>query len=309
METKQHFLQKTWVVWILAMVCCAFWGSAFSCIKLGYHYFEIASEDMASQILFAGCRFFLAGILSVLIGSMLSRKVLLPKKQSFPMIFALCLFQTVLQYLFFYVGLAHATGVKSSIINGSGSFVTILVASLIFRQEKLTAQKIWGCILGTAGVVLVNLVGAQGFDFQMTFWGEGFILLSCVASAFSSTLMKPFSAKENPVVLSGYQFILGGFLMAVCGFGMGGRILHFPVAGVLLWIHLAFVSAIAYSLWSILIKYNPVSKVTVFGFMTPIFGVLLSAILLGETKTLGIESIAALLLVCIGIYIVNRNHS
>jgi drug/metabolite transporter (DMT)-like permease len=55
-----------------------------------------------------------------------------------------------------------------------------------------------------------------------------------------------------------------------------------------------------------LLKYNPISRVAVFGFMNPIFGVILSAILLQESETIGWKSIAALVLVCVGIYIVNR---
>ena len=62
----------------------------------------------------------------------------------------------------------------------------------------------------------------------------------------------------------------------------------------------------AYSLWGILLKYNPVSRVTVFGFMNPVFGVLLSALLLGETdQASGILGLLSLLLVSVGIYVVN----
>ena len=72
--------------------------------------------------------------------------------------------------------------------------------------------------------------------------------------------------------------------------------------------YLAFLSAAASTLWGILLKYNPVSKIAVFGFMNPVFGVLLSALLLREGRqALGMKSVAALLLVCAGIYIVNRN--
>jgi len=67
-----------------------------------------------------------------------------------------------------------------------------------------------------------------------------------------------------------------------------------------------FLSAVAYSLWGILLKYNPVSKVAVFGFMNPVCGVILSAVLLGETDSLSVMSVAALVLVCMGIYIVNH---
>ena len=47
-------------------------------------------------------------------------------------------------------------------------------------------------------------------------------------------------------------------------------------------------------------------KVAVFGFMNPVCGVILSAVLLGETGSLSVMSVAALVLVCMGIYIVNR---
>ena len=66
------------------------------------------------------------------------------------------------------------------------------------------------------------------------------------------------------------------------------------------------ISAVAYSLWGILLKYNPISRVAVFGFMNPVIGVILSAIVLDEKDTLGVTSVIALILVCIGIYIVNR---
>lgn len=47
-------------------------------------------------------------------------------------------------------------------------------------------------------------------------------------------------------------------------------------------------------------------NVAVFGFMNPVCGVILSAVLLGETDSLSVMPVAALVLVCMGIYIVNR---
>ena len=60
------------------MLCCFLWESAFPCIKIGYELFGIAGTDMATQILFAGIRFVLAGILAVGIGSILQGRLLLP---------------------------------------------------------------------------------------------------------------------------------------------------------------------------------------------------------------------------------------
>lgn len=303
-ENKDKFMQKTIVVWLGAMLCCALWGSAFPCIKIGYRLFDISGTDAAAQILFAGCRFMLAGILTILIGSILAKKFLCPRKRSLGKVFLLSMLQTVIQYLFFYIGLAHTSGVKASIIEAVNVFLAILVASLIFRQEKLSSLKVMGCLVGFAGVVLIHM---NGLDFHLTLIGEGFILISTMAYAFSSVFIKRFSQTESPVMLSGYQFMLGGIIMILAGFFMGGRLTEVSLKALLLLIYLALISAVAYSLWGVLLKYNPVSKVAVFGFMNPVFGVILSALLLGEKEqATGATSIISLILVCLGIYMVNR---
>lgn len=304
MKTKEQFMTKTVVVWLGALLCCALWGSAFPCIKIGYQLFEIPSDATATQILFAGCRFTLAGILAIIIGSVLNHKILIPKQGSWGKIAKLCMLQTVAQYLFFYIGLANTSGVKASIIEGVNVFISILVASLIFRQEKLTARKMLGCIIGFAGVILVNITG--GIDMAFTFTGDGFIVLSTIAYVFSSVMIKRYSQEENPVTLSGYQFVLGGLIMVVCGLLMGGRLTVISGAGIAMLLYLAVISAVAYSMWGVLLKYNPVSRVTVFGFMNPVFGVILSAFFLKESDSVGVVCILALILVCAGIYIVNR---
>ena len=66
MSNKNNIMQKLVVVVILATICDLLWGSAFPCIKLGYEYFSIPAEETATQILFAGLRFTLAGLLVIL---------------------------------------------------------------------------------------------------------------------------------------------------------------------------------------------------------------------------------------------------
>lgn len=309
MKHNEEFLQKGWVVALLAMVCCFLWGSAFPCVKIGYAMFGIASADTASQILFAGARFTLAGLLTIAIGSVLSRKMLFPKSSSWGMVLRLSMAQTVIQYLLFYVGLAHTSGVKASIIEASNVFLSILISALIFHYEKLGTGKILGCLLGFAGVVLINLNGT-GIDGSMTLLGEGSMFLSTLSYALSSVLIKKYGQKENPVTLSGYQFTLGGIIMALVGFGMGGRLTGFTISSTLLLVYMALISAVAYSLWGILLKVNPVSKVAVYGFMNPVFGVILSAVLLKEqNQAFTIQGLISLVLVCIGIYVVNMDFS
>lgn len=301
---NKALLTNKYIVCLLAIVCCLLWGSAFPSIKIGYRIFEVGSSDSMSQILFAGIRFFLAGILAIIFGSVLQRKVLFPKKSSWRMVCTLSIFQTILQYFFFYMGLAHASGVKSSIINGMSTFFAILLACLVRKQERLTSGKILGCVLGAIGVIIVSLAGGNiGSGFALN--GEGFILIASVSYAISSVLIKEYSIHENPVTLSGYQFVIGGLVMMIVGFLAGGRLHMTSYLGVILIIYMALISSVAYSIWGILLKYNPVSAVTIYGFTNPIFGALLSVLLLGEWKTITIRYLVALALVSFGIYIVN----
>ena len=304
---KSNILQKTPVAALLALFCSALWGSAFPCVKIGYDLFGIDKASTPSIILFAGVRFFIAGIMVIIIGSVIHKKPLVPKPAEIPKVMLLSLFQTILQYLFFYIGLANTSGVKSSVIEGMSVFVCILVSALIFRLEKLTLAKIAGCILGTAGIIAINLDSSLVSDINFT--GDGFILISTVAYAISSVLIKRFSADTDTMMLSGWQFLFGGAVMSIIGLLLGGRFEYgkIGVEAVLMLMYLAFISACAYSIWSLLLKYNPVSKIAVFGFMNPVCGVLLSAVLLGETEqAFRLESAAALVLISAGIFIVNR---
>lgn len=141
-------------------------------------------------------------------------------------------------------------------------------------------------------------------DFHLL--GEGFVFLSTVAYAFSSVYFKRYSKTSDAFLLSGYQFLAGGLIMSVAGLLAGGRVTGFTGKSILLLVYMALISAVAYTLWGILLSYNPISRVAVFGFMNPVIGVILSALLLNEgEQALGARSAAALAFVCIGIWIVN----
>ena len=122
METKKNRLTHPAVVCALALLCTFLWGSAFPSVKVGYELFSIAGGDTGSQILFAGYRFTLAGVLTWIISTVTSHRPALPKREIRSRVVLLGLIQTTMQYLFFYIGLSNTTGVKGSIITASNSF-------------------------------------------------------------------------------------------------------------------------------------------------------------------------------------------
>ena len=192
---KSDFLSTTAGVLTAAVAANLLWGSASPCIKLGYQFFQVGSTEVMSQILFAGVRFFLAGVLTILMGSLLRGRVLRPERGSGGMILALAMMQTVIQYSFFYIGLSKAPGFKGSITSPTSTFFAILIASLILRQEKLTGKKILGSLIGFAGVVVVNLGGGSAGGFRLT--GEGFLILAAFSYGCSSVGAQRLSVRAG----------------------------------------------------------------------------------------------------------------
>ena len=136
------------------------------------------------------------------------------------------------------------------------------------------------------------------------------MLLAALANGFSISLFKRYAEGEDTLTLCGYQFIVGGGLLLLTGLCFGGTLPHFTGQSLLLLGYMVLLSAVAQTIWSALTRYNPVGRVAVYGFLNPVFGVLLSALLLREgQQAFTPYSLAALVLVCVGIFVVNRSDT
>ena len=62
MNKEKIFTNKINII-IIAIICTFLWGSAFPAVKVGYELFNILSNDVGGKLIFAGYRFFLAGVL------------------------------------------------------------------------------------------------------------------------------------------------------------------------------------------------------------------------------------------------------
>ncbi len=291
-------------VFLAATFCCLLWGSAFPLTQIAYSMMGVETNDLASQIVVAGCRFTGSGLMVVLFMSLIYRKPFIPKKSDWGKICLSSLFQTTGQYSLIYIALSQIPSAKCSIIFSLAVFSTLLMNALLFKQENLDSRKTFGCVLGFLGVVLVNLSGSTG---QATSWfGILSVLGACISSSFSYCFMKKWSAEINPVLISGWQFFIGGLTLLAIGFSFGGQI-HPTGAGAWgLSLYMSFISAAGFSLWAVLLRYNPVSTVSVYSFENPVFGVLLSIAFFGNTAGLSpVQATLALVLVCAGIIVVN----
>lgn len=305
MRSSSFFTNRK-VVFLLASLCCLLWGSAYPAIKNGYALFHIAANDIPSKLVFAGWRFVFAGLVLLVFAALSQRPVFRLSGRTFGQVTLLGLTQTSLQYVFFYIGLAYATGVKSSIMNATGTFFSVLLAHYIYKNDRLSFNKVLGCVVGFVGVMVVNFSdGLLSFDF--TLLGEGFVVIAAFVLSAASIYGKKVSQQVDSVVLTGWQLSIGGLALLLIGFATGGTLTGFTLESTALMVYLVLLSSAAFSLWTILLKYNKVSMITVFNFMIPVFGTLLSALFLDE-RFLEWKNGAALLLVCWGIWLVTKEE-
>ncbi|MGS3158073.1 EamA family transporter, partial [Escherichia coli] len=95
-------------------------------------------------LVFAGWRFLLAGLLLLAYAVVSGNPIGGFSTRALGEVAVLGLTQTTLQYVFFYIGLAYTTGVKSSIMNATGTFLSVLLAHFIYHNDRLTYSKIVG---------------------------------------------------------------------------------------------------------------------------------------------------------------------
>lgn len=292
---------------LLATVCCLLWGSAYPAIKGGYALLGIGRGDTAAQLAFAGWRFLLAGGLLLVMAQLMGRRVWALAPVQWGQLALLGLAQTSLQYVFFYVGLANTTGVKGSILNATGTFFSVLLAHFLYANDRLSRRKALGCAVGFVGVMVVNLRGAQGLDAEFTLLGEGFIVIAAFVLSAASIYGKRLSQRIDPMVMTGWQLGIGGLVLLLGGLAGGGAISGWSAGSLALLGYMAVLSAVAFALWAALLKHNRVGQVTVFNFLIPVFGALLSALFLGEA-VLEWRNAVALVLVCGGIWLVTTEE-
>ncbi len=288
-----------------AVLCTLLWGTAFPGIKAGYELFAIDNNDPGSKLLFAGLRFFIAGIIVLTAGCFIKKKGqrILPGKKDILPIGALGFFQTFLQYLLLYLGIGAVSGTKSAVYTSAAAFATVLVSPLFFRSDKLSFRKISGCLLGVSGIVYMSAFAGELGGF--TLLGDGLVIMSNLSGAAGNIISKRITNESrNAVMVSAWQLLMGGSALIAAGLIGGGHLRIDAVYGWLVLLYLAAMAGIAFLIWTELLRRNPVSRVAVFNLLIPVFGTMWSGIFLGENIFTWVN-LAALLPVCLGIFLVN----
>lgn len=300
-EKKSLFQRPVWVS-IFALTAAIVWGWAYPLIKLGFEEFGITPDQTGSKILFAGIRFGLSGLIVLIMAFSTEMDFKVRKTIDIGFILLYTLLNTTLHYMFFYIGLSHAAGARSAILNSLSVFTVVILACLFFKSDKMTARKVTGCILGFVGFTALNLGGEDSSHF--TWMGDGMIILNALSSAVASLLTRGLSQRVNVFVGTGYSLGAGGLLLIVIGLALGGTLPQQTPLGILYLILLIAISTIGFTLYNRLLICNPVGKIAIYNSLIPVVGAVTSCLCLGETfywKYLIAGGLATA-----GIYLINK---
>lgn len=296
----ENIFKKKQFVILFALLAMFAWGCAYPFIKLGLIEWNIANYDAGGKMLFAGVRFTAAGIFTLFIAKYKGQSLVVKDRTSIGLLLLFALFNTALHYYFFYSGLAYCEGGKASIINSLSPFILIILAMIIFK-EKMTVNKFIGCVFGFAGIIIVNFgTSMSGFSFN----GEGMIIMNCICSAIGGILTRVVTKRVEAISATGYSLSLGGVMLIISGLVCGGRLNQVTVKGIFLLLGLIAISMVGFILYNQLICYNPISEIAIFNALIPVFGTLMSCIMLGEK--FGLSNLLGLLCTSFGIFIIHH---
>ncbi len=252
------------------------WGSSFLWIK-------IAVQEIGPVMLVAFRLLF--GLVGLLI-------IMRLQKQAFPRDPALWLrfgfmgvFNTALPFVLISWGETKIDSGLASILNGTVPLFTIVIAHFWLHDEKITAPRIGGLIVGFIGVVVLvsRDLGPDGLVGNV--WGQLAVVVASISYATAITFSRKYLRGQPPVLQSTLVLLVADALMWVA-LPMAERPMHFPTLP-LTWFALAWLgllgSCLAYLLFFYLNNVWGPTRASLVTYIFPVVGLFLGILFLRET--------------------------
>ena len=284
---------------MLLVLLTMIWGLTFPATKIALDGFP--------PMLLAGSRFLVAGIIVFLVSLKRDHHVRQQSRGNCGILFLYTL-MLVVQIIFLFFGILHTTANRSSILFNTSPFWVLFLAVFYLPEEQLSLHKWIGTLIAFLGV-LVLFADRRLDSIGASLAGDLLVLGAAVTWGVRIIILKHFPREMGVVTIQLWQFIVGGGILTTLGlFIENVGDIHLNIHIVMAFLFLAVVSnAIGFALWTYLVIKEVATRVAPFLFLTPLFGVLASALLLDELITLPI--VISLVCVGCGIFVVNRKGS
>jgi drug/metabolite transporter (DMT)-like permease len=212
------------------------------------------------------------------------------------------------EFFCIFIGLQFTTASRMVVFIYISPFIVALGMPFIARTEQLSSVQVVGLLLAFAGVAWAFAEGfTQPAAGPRQWLGDALgvsagVLWGATTLAIRGTRLSNAAAEKTLL----YQLAISGALLALGALTTGAPLP--PRLSTLAWASMAFqivvVTAFSYLVWFWLISRYPATRLASFTLLTPVFGLLLGAWLLGEPITTRL--VVALAAVAAGIVLVNR---
>ena len=281
---------------IVALFYILLWSSSFIATKVGVTH--------SPPLLLLSARFLVAALLMALLACAWR----LPRPQNLSSWGRLALFGLLNSALYMgcnYIAQRSLSAGMGAIIAATNPLLLTLVAPFALR-ERLTGWRILGLILGFGGVLFVMGARLNEHRHLDTLGGMLFSFVGVACLVGGTVFYKHFSPNEHPIVVNAVQLGTAGLVLVLSAF-LFEHPEQIRLDAPLVWafLYLVFVISIGASLlWFWLLKRGEASVVSSYYFLTPIAGLVLSALLLGEP--FGVRDVLGLVAVALGIALIHR---
>lgn len=249
-------------------------------------------------------RFFIA---SILLGLYLRKNLSMPIKDKgdLKLLVIHALTSITGNILFFFLGLQLTLAVNAPVIASSQPILVFLFA-YIFLKEKFKFKKLLGMIIGTLGILVIVLEPLYYHGLDGNTLGNFFIVLATISGAVGMLIGRQIFQKYNPLVLTFWAFIISAvsFLPPAIAEFMQNPLLYtqLDIRGIVgIVFGAVFSSTIAYGLFSYGLSKIQANEASLFIYIDPVAGTILSYFMLHEPIT--IPFIIGAVFIFLGIYI------
>ncbi len=211
------------------------------------------------------------------------------------------------EFLFLYWGVSFTDASRATIFLDRHPFFVAIGAHFLLSGDRLTIVKLVGLVLAFSGLVLV--FGSRSPTLGPHFWVGDLMEMAAGLMWGATTLYVKKFIWNKPI--THYQTLFAQLFWSIPILVVGWLVFEWsrpldlkPVVLTALFYQTVIVAFISYLAWFWLIHRYPVSQLAAFTFFAPLFGVLLSALMLDEVITAYL--VIGLVLVAAGIYLVNR---
>jgi drug/metabolite transporter (DMT)-like permease len=211
-----------------------------------------------------------------------------------------------LEFLLIYRGLVWTSASRASLFLYTAPFFVVIGARWLLPGDRFDRWQWAGLLLSFAGMLVAFGVPTPGGNAQMLI---GDLMVVCAGAAWAATTLvikatRLVRASYEKILL--YQLIVSAPMLALCAQLIGERVLEPPSAVALgsLVYQTVWVVAVTFLAWFALIQRYSASRLSVFTFLTPLFGIAAGHVVLGDPLTPAF-ALAALLVVA-GLVLVNR---